>query len=81
MPHPCFNKNISEVDLDVLVKMMKVGDYAPVSGGFSSARRGIVRLPDGRSFFAKQATCEHTARWLEKEAAIYTAHDLKYPLN
>jgi hypothetical protein len=43
----------------------------PVSGGFSSAHRGITVLPDGTRVFVKAGVDDTTRRWATKEIADY----------
>jgi hypothetical protein len=43
----------------------------PVSGGFSSAHRGIIVLPDGSRVFVKAGVDDTTRRWATKEIAVY----------
>ncbi|MGF7229610.1 MAG: phosphotransferase [Candidatus Saccharibacteria bacterium] len=43
----------------------------PVSGGFTTAERGIVTLKDGQAIFVKCGTDEDTDRWTTKEIAVY----------
>jgi hypothetical protein len=43
----------------------------PVSGGFSSAHRGITVLPDGTRVFVKAGVDDTTRRWATKEIAVY----------
>lgn len=42
-----------------------------VAGGFSTARRGIITLPDGTPAFAKSGVDDATRRWATKEIAVY----------
>lgn len=44
---------------------------APVEGGFSKAKRGLVTLPDGKQIFVKLGTEESTRKWAKKEVALY----------
>jgi hypothetical protein len=41
-------------------------------GGFTSASRRLVTLPDGRRVFAKGATNDLTETWLRAEHHVYT---------
>jgi hypothetical protein len=45
---------------------------AVTTGGYTPARRWIVRLTDGRSVFAKVATDELTAAWIRDEHLVYS---------
>jgi len=53
---------------DVAVALKQL---TPVAGGFSSARRGLIVLPDGRQAFVKAGVDESTRRWAQKEIAVY----------
>ena len=43
----------------------------PVQGGYTNARRRIVRFRDGNTAFAKCATDRRTGEWLHSEISIY----------
>lgn len=43
----------------------------PVSGGFSLAKRGVIRLPGQGTIFVKIGTEENSKRWAKKELAVY----------
>ena len=45
--------------------------FAPVTGGYTNARRGIAHFADGSSLFVKAATTPDTAAWLRAEQRIY----------
>ena len=45
--------------------------FRPVEGGFSSARRGIVTLVDGRTVFVKLGVDDRTKRWARNEIKAY----------
>jgi hypothetical protein len=44
---------------------------AKTDGGFSSAHRGIVTLPDGRQVFVKLGVDDPTKKWTKKEIETY----------
>jgi len=48
-----------------------LGTIVPVTGGFSSAKRGFVTLPDSRTVFVKIATNAENLAWLQKEIRVY----------
>lgn len=43
----------------------------PVTGGFSFARRGLVRLTDNTQIFVKIGTEKNSKVWAQKEVAVY----------
>lgn len=43
----------------------------PVKGGYTPAKRGVVKLPDGTKVFVKIAVDAMTAHWLKKEIKAY----------
>jgi thiamine kinase-like enzyme len=48
-----------------------LANITPVSGGYTTAQRGIVNLADRRKVFVKIATDELTRKWLKKEIIVY----------
>ncbi len=48
-----------------------LGKIQAVEGGYTSAIRGIVTLPDGKKVFVKNANDEMTKKWLSKEIKVY----------
>lgn len=50
-------------------------EWRAISGGYSSNRRWLVDLDDGRTLFAKEAVDADTARWLDLERKMYEALD------
>lgn len=46
-------------------------DMTPANGGFSTAKRGFITLPGGRTIFVKIGTDDNTKKWARKEIAIY----------
>jgi aminoglycoside phosphotransferase (APT) family kinase protein len=49
----------------------KIAAWRPVTGGYSPARRWLIRCADGSSAFVKVATDALTARWLRAESVVY----------
>ena len=49
----------------------KVDRLHPVQGGYTNARRRIVRFRDGNTAFAKCATDRLTSAWLHSEISVY----------
>lgn len=49
----------------------KLHNLEPVSGGFSSAIRGLIKLPTGERAFVKIGNDENTRGWAHKEIAVY----------
>lgn len=49
----------------------QLASISPVAGGFSLAKRGLVRLPGGETIFVKIGTEENSKRWAKKELAVY----------
>lgn len=43
----------------------------PVSGGYTSVKRGLVTLRDGTKVFVKIASADKTMKWLKKEVKTY----------
>jgi hypothetical protein len=48
-----------------------LGNMQPVDGGYSLAKRGVVRLADGTKVFVKLAEGDITKKWLRKEIIAY----------
>ncbi len=48
-----------------------IRDIQPVDGGFTNAKRGVVKLASGSKVFVKIATDEQTLAWLKKEIKVY----------
>lgn len=48
-----------------------LGTLQPASGGFTMARRGIVRLDNGTAIFVKIGNDADTKRWTTKEITVY----------
>lgn len=46
--------------------------FRPTTGGFSIAKRGIVKLQSGRTVFVKLATDDDTRKFIAKEIIAYT---------
>ncbi len=49
----------------------KILRFQPASGGYTTARRGVLTFEGGQTVFLKAATCEQTAQWLRAECAVY----------
>lgn len=67
--------SISWQDIDKQLHNLQVAD-----GGFSAARRGLLRLSDGTEVFVKIGLHDDTKAWAKKEIGVYRflkAH--KYP--
>lgn len=58
-----------DMDWSDIEKSLKT--LSKVDGGFSSARRGIVTLPDSLQVFVKIGVDDATKRWAKKEVEVY----------
>lgn len=48
-----------------------LSSFQPVEGGYTSARRGLIRLEDGREIFVKIGASKNTNEWASKEIRAY----------
>lgn len=48
-----------------------LSNLQPVPGGFTEARRGLLKLPSGEILFVKIAEDDDTKKWIHKEAEVY----------
>ena len=53
----------------------RVVEACPAKGGYTHARRFLLRLSDGGTIFAKLAADEQTAGWLREEHRVYSTVD------
>ena len=49
----------------------RLGRLVEVNEGFSTAKRGILEMPDGVSIFVKLATDASSHKWIQKEVEVY----------
>jgi hypothetical protein len=71
----CAAQELSEIQRQLIH-----GEQRPVSGGFTSALRGIVTLADGSTAFSKYSDDKALAEGIKKEAALYSyLNTIKFP--
>lgn len=62
---------ILEERIENLMQAKSVVGFQPAQGGYTAAKRGVLRFENGKSVFVKAAVCDQTAQWLRTEYAVY----------